>query len=149
VGGGWWVYLAMPVFMAGIGYVTKLLAVRMMFQPLGRRGWGPFSWQGVVPRRAARMAAIATELLTSRLISPRDVIARLDPDAVADQLELPIALAVEEIAREVMEEYRRACGRRCPSPLAPGSCGGCRPRRRTWRGTCCATSGRASTSSST
>ena len=116
MGGGWWVYLAMPLFMAGIGYVTKLLAVRMMFQPLGRRGWGPFSWQGVVPRRAARMAAIATELLTSRLISPRDVIARLDPDAVADQLELPIALAVEEITREVMEEYRPGMWASLPEP---------------------------------
>lgn len=103
--GGWWVYVAMPIFMAGIGYFTKVVAVRMMFLPLERRGWGPFSWQGVVPRRAARMAAISTETLTARLITPRDVIARLDPDALAAELRVPLASVVEEITREVMEEY--------------------------------------------
>jgi len=101
---GWWVYVAMPVFMALIGYVTKLVAVRMMFSPLERRGWGPFSWHGVVPRRAARMAAIATELLTTRLISPREVLARLDPAGMVDQLREPLASVAEEITREVMEE---------------------------------------------
>jgi uncharacterized membrane protein YheB (UPF0754 family) len=103
--GGWWVYVAMPIFMAGIGYLTKVIAVRMMFLPLERRGWGPFSWQGVVPRRAARMAAISTETLTARLMTPRDVIARLDPDALAAELRVPLASVVEEITREVMEEY--------------------------------------------
>nr|CAA9324163.1 MAG: hypothetical protein AVDCRST_MAG46-1025 [uncultured Nocardioidaceae bacterium] len=102
---GWWVYLAMPVFMAGIGYATKVVAVRMMFTPLTRRGWGPFSWQGVVPRRAARMAAIATELLTSRLISPREVVRRLDPEAMAEHLRVPLESVIEQITREVMEEH--------------------------------------------
>jgi uncharacterized membrane protein YheB (UPF0754 family) len=102
---GWWVYLAMPVFMAGIGYATKVVAVRMMFTPLHRRGWGPFSWQGVVPRRAARMAAIATELLTSRLISPSEVVRRLDPEAMAEHLRAPLESVIEQITREVMEEH--------------------------------------------
>jgi uncharacterized membrane protein YheB (UPF0754 family) len=105
MGGGWWVYIAMPLFMAVIGYVTKLLAIRMMFQPLDRRGWGPFSWQGVVPRHAARMAAISTELLTARLITPAEVVSRLDPEAMAEQLREPLASVVEQITREVMEEY--------------------------------------------
>lgn len=95
----------MPVFMAGIGYITKVLAIQMMFAPVERRGWGPFSWQGVVPRRAARMAAIATELLTSRLITPREVVGRLDPHEMAEQLREPMASLVEEITREVMEEH--------------------------------------------
>lgn len=100
---GWWVYLAMPVFMAVIGYVTKILAVRMMFQPLERRGWGPLSWQGVVPRRAARMAAISTELLTTRLVTPGDLVRRLDPDEMAQRLREPLASVVEDVTREVME----------------------------------------------
>jgi uncharacterized membrane protein YheB (UPF0754 family) len=105
VGGGWWVYLAMPAFMAVIGYVTKVIAIRMMFLPVERRGWGPFAWQGVVPRRAARMAAISTELLTSRLLSPAEVIDRLDPEAIAAELREPLAKVVEDITREVMEEH--------------------------------------------
>ncbi len=103
---GWWVYVAMPLFMALIGYVTKLLAIRMMFEPLEYRGWGPFGWQGVIPRRAARMAAVACDLITTRLIEPRDILDRLDPDKVAAELEAPLLSAVDEITREVMTQFQ-------------------------------------------
>ncbi|MDN5855541.1 MAG: DUF445 domain-containing protein, partial [Actinomycetia bacterium] len=56
----------MPLCMALIGYVTKLLAIKMMFAPIEFRGWGPIGWQGIVPRHAARMASIAVDLMTSR-----------------------------------------------------------------------------------
>lgn len=103
---GWWVYVAMPLFMAVIGYVTKLTAIKMMFQPLDRIGWGPFGWQGVIPRHAARMAAVACDLITTRLIGPRDILDRLDPDKVAAELEGPLLSVVDEITREVMAEFR-------------------------------------------
>lgn len=103
---GWWVYVAMPLFMALIGYVTKLLAIRMMFEPLEYRGWGPFGWQGVIPRRAARMAAVACDLITTRLIGPRDILDRLDPDKVAAELEAPLLSTVDEITREVMAQFQ-------------------------------------------
>ncbi|MGI8627245.1 MAG: DUF445 domain-containing protein [Geodermatophilaceae bacterium] len=103
---GWWVYVAMPLFMALIGYVTKLLAIRMMFEPLEYRGWGPFGWQGVIPRRAARMAAVACDLITTKLIGPRDILDRLDPDKVAAELEAPLLSTVDEITREVMAQFQ-------------------------------------------
>jgi len=103
---GWWVYVAMPLFMALIGYVTKLLAIRMMFKPLEYRGWGPFGWQGVIPRRAARMAAVACDLITTKLIGPRDILDRLDPDKVAAELEAPLLSTVDEITREVMAQFQ-------------------------------------------
>ncbi len=102
----WWVYVAMPVFMALIGYVTKLLAIKMMFAPIERRGWGPLSWQGVVPRHSARMAAIATDLITTRLVSPAEIINRLDPERLTAELREPVQDTVEEIAREVMDDYQ-------------------------------------------
>jgi hypothetical protein len=135
----------MPLFMAVIGYVTKLLAIRMMFQPLDRRGWGPFSWQGVVPRHAARMAAISTELLTARLITPAEVVSRLDPEAMAEQLREPLASVVEQITREVMEEYSPGVWATLPREPAIGSCGGSKPRRRRSSPPSCAMSATAST----
>lgn len=101
-----WVYLAMPLCMALIGYVTKVLAIRMMFEPIEFRGWGPIGWQGIVPRHAARMASIAVDLMTSRLLSPRDVIDRLDPELIARELEEPLRDTVDEIARDVMAQYQ-------------------------------------------
>ncbi len=103
---GWWVYVAMPLFMALIGYVTKVTAIKMMFQPLDYTGWGPIGWQGVIPRHAARMAAVACDLITTRLIGPRDILERLDPDKVAAELEGPLLSVVDEITREVMAEFR-------------------------------------------
>ena len=47
----WLVYASMP-FLAGlIGYVTKLVAIKMMFRPHRYRGLKPFGWQGIIPRR--------------------------------------------------------------------------------------------------
>lgn len=103
----WLLYASMPVVAAIIGYVTKLVAIRMMFQPLEFIGFKPyFGWQGIVPRNAARMAGIACDTMTSRLISPRDVFGKLDPARVAREIEKPLLAAVEDITREVAAQYQ-------------------------------------------
>ena len=76
----WWLYLSMPLIAAVIGYVTKIVAVRMMFQPLEFVGIKPYlGWQGVIPRKAEKMASIAVDVITSRLITVEEIFARLDP----------------------------------------------------------------------
>lgn len=103
----WLLYASMPVVAALIGWGTKLVAIRMMFEPLEFRGWKPFlGWQGVVPRNAARMAAIACDTMTARLLSPRDVFGKLDPRRVAREIEQPLLAAVESIAREVAAQQQ-------------------------------------------
>jgi uncharacterized membrane protein YheB (UPF0754 family) len=103
----WYVYLSMPLIAALIGYVTKVVAIRMMFRPIEFTGIRPlFGWQGIVPRKAARMAAIACDTMTDRLISAGEVVSRLDPERVAKELERPLHEAVEEITRELAAEYR-------------------------------------------
>jgi uncharacterized membrane protein YheB (UPF0754 family) len=103
----WYINLSIPLVAALIGYVTKLVAIQMMFRPLEFIGKPPIlGWQGIVPRRAARMASIATDTMTARLISASDVIRRLDPDRVAKELDVPLHDAVDEITREVMTEFQ-------------------------------------------
>jgi uncharacterized membrane protein YheB (UPF0754 family) len=97
----WPVYLSMPFIAAAIGYLTKLVAIEMMFKPIEFVGRKPFGWQGVVPRRAARMAAIATDTMTSQLITPAEVFGRLDPRRVAKEIEQPLVAAIDDITREV------------------------------------------------
>ncbi|MEV4311031.1 DUF445 family protein [Actinocrispum sp. NPDC049592] len=102
----WPVYLSMPLIAALIGYVTKVVAIRMMFRPIEYTGIRPFpGWQGIVPRKAARMAAIACDTMTDRLISAGEVVSRLDPERVAKELERPLLAAVDEITREIAHEY--------------------------------------------
>jgi uncharacterized membrane protein YheB (UPF0754 family) len=65
----------------------------MMFAPmdfLGFRIFGiPIGWQGIVPRKAEKMATISVELMTSRLITANEVFARLDPHRIAKEIEVP------------------------------------------------------------
>lgn len=104
----WVLYASMPLVAALIGYVTKLVAIRMMFEPIEFVGFRPpyFGWQGIVPRNAARMASIACDTMTSKLLSPRDVFGRLDPARVAREIETPLLAMVEEITHEVATRYQ-------------------------------------------
>jgi uncharacterized membrane protein YheB (UPF0754 family) len=102
----WVIYLSMPFVAALIGYGTKLVAIRMMFEPIEFVGWKPyFGWQGIVPRKAEVMAGIACDTMTRRLLTPADVFGRLDPARVTAEIEKPLTAAVEDITREVVAQY--------------------------------------------
>jgi len=115
----WQVYLSMPLVAATIGYLTKRAAIEMMFRPLRFVGIRePFlGWQGVVPRNSARMIRVSAELLTGRLVDPKEIFRRIDPDRLSREIELPLLLAVEEITRDVLDRYRPGLWTRLP-PLA-------------------------------
>lgn len=98
----WPLYVSMPLIAALIGYGTKLVAVEMMFQPIEFKGRRPYlGWQGIVPRFAGRMAAIACDLLTQKLLDPRELFERLDPQRMVRELEGPLTEAVRDITEEV------------------------------------------------
>ena len=98
-----WLYLSMPIVAALIGYVTKLVAIRMMFQPINFIGIKPFlGWQGIIPRRAEKMASIAADTLTARLISTRELYNKIDPTEIIKALEEPLIRDIDIIADEVI-----------------------------------------------
>jgi len=103
----WQVYATMPFIAALIGYVTKRVAIEMMFRPVEFAGIPPvLGWQGVLPANAERMASTATEMLTTNLVNPKEIFARLDPAQVAKEIEQPLLRVVEDVTREVMETYQ-------------------------------------------
>ncbi|MGV9295132.1 DUF445 family protein [Amycolatopsis sp. NPDC003676] len=106
----------MPFIAALIGYITKRVAIEMMFQPLEFVGIRPFlGWQGVLPANAERMATTATEMLTTNLVDPQEIFARLDPAQVAKEIEQPLLRVVEDVTREVMETYQPRLWEMLPS----------------------------------
>ncbi|WP_051165687.1 DUF445 family protein [Amycolatopsis orientalis] len=106
----------MPFIAALIGYVTKRVAIEMMFRPLEFVGIRPFlGWQGVLPANAERMATTATEMLTTNLVDPQEIFARLDPAQVAKEIEQPLLRVVEDVTREVMETYQPRLWEMLPS----------------------------------
>lgn len=103
----WILYASMPFVAAAIGYITKIVAIKMMFAPIEFKGIKPpfLGWQGIVPRKAAIMAGIACDTMTQKLITPEEVFNRLDPERIAQEIEGPLLEAVEDITREVAGRY--------------------------------------------
>lgn len=103
----WLVYASMPVIAAVIGYVTKRVAIEMMFKPIDFIGVPPFlGWQGIVPKNARRMADIATGLLIGRLLDPQEVVDKLDPERLAKEMQEPLRQVVEDVATHVLARYQ-------------------------------------------
>jgi uncharacterized membrane protein YheB (UPF0754 family) len=102
----WIIYASMPIVAAAIGFVTKIIAIHMMFEPIEFVGRKPyFGWQGIVPRNAARMAGIAVDTLTQKLLKTEELFGRLDAKRVAAEIERPLIEAIEDITREVALVY--------------------------------------------
>ena len=99
----WYVYVSMPLIAATIGYVTKLVAIEMLYRPMKFVGIGPLGWQGLVPRRAGKVAAVTIDLLTENLLTVEELLDRIDGQDAVERLREPLNMAVDEVAREVVD----------------------------------------------
>lgn len=106
VGLNWFIYASMPFVAAFVGYATKLVALQMLYRPLEYRGIGPIGWQGVVPRRAGKTAAVTIDLLTERLLRPEELLERVDAHELVEELRAPLTLIVDDLARDFCEQLR-------------------------------------------
>lgn len=105
-GVNWFIYLSMPLVAAFVGYTTKLVALQMLYRPIEFVGVGPFGWQGVIPRRAGKTAALTIQILTEKLLKPEELLDKIDAGKVVEDLREPLTRAVDEIARELSEQVR-------------------------------------------
>jgi uncharacterized membrane protein YheB (UPF0754 family) len=113
----WLTYLSMPILAALIGYVTKLVAIEMMFKPVEFKGKPPLlGWQGIIPRNSGRMASIAMDLLLGRLIDPHEILKRLDSDRLLAELREPLNRAVTEVGADLMTKYQPQVWEMLPEP---------------------------------
>lgn len=102
----WLIYLSMPLVAALVGYSTKLVAIKMLYAPIEFRGIGPFGWQGVVPRRAGKTAALTIHMLQEKLLRPEEILDKIDPAVAVDDLRQPLLRTFDELAQELLEEFR-------------------------------------------
>jgi uncharacterized membrane protein YheB (UPF0754 family) len=116
ISGHWYVYVSMPLFAALIGWLTKLMLIRMLFAPLEFVGIGPFGWQGIIPRRAAKFASMAADTLLDELIDPREMLDRIDPDLLIAELEQPMIEVTEDLVNEIAVRYPPATWAELPEP---------------------------------
>lgn len=96
------VLLLMPVVGAFIGWITKVLAIWMIFNPIEFKGIGPIGWQGQLPKRAAKFGSHASELILENLIDPRGLVDKLDPHRIATELDDVMLEVVDDVARDLL-----------------------------------------------
>jgi uncharacterized membrane protein YheB (UPF0754 family) len=105
-GANWWVYLSMPFVAAFVGYTTKLLFLQMLYKPLEFRGIWIIGWQGIVPRRAGKVAATTIELLTANLLNPEELLDRFDAKEALEELREPLTVMIDDLSREMADLVR-------------------------------------------
>lgn len=106
LGDNWLVYSSMPLIAALIGYSTKLVAVQMLLRPLEFRGIRPIlGWQGIIPRYAARMATTAMDLMLDKLITPQELVERMDANQLTKHIQEPLVRIIDELTRELLAKY--------------------------------------------
>lgn len=62
----WWL---LPIFGVAIGYVTNLVAILMIFEPVEERRYGPFKFQGLFLRRQKEVAGIYSKVIAKDVVN--------------------------------------------------------------------------------
>ena len=94
-------FLLIPLIAGLVGWITNILAVKMMFHPLDFVGIKPFlGWQGIVPANALRLAQTGVNLVTTRLLDIRILFDNFDPQSLVKQQEERL----EKLTRKVIED---------------------------------------------
>jgi uncharacterized membrane protein YheB (UPF0754 family) len=94
--------LIFPVIGAFIGWITNLIAIRLLFRPLEPLKVGPLplTFQGLIPKRRGQIAAAVGHVVADKLFSVSELTGRLDlPELQKD---------VDRAVRKVVEEWCRA-----------------------------------------
>ncbi len=101
-------FLTVPLVTAVIGYVTNWAAVKMIFNPQEPIGVGILSWQGIVYKLAPKFAA-EIAATTGHVLSPADLVERLDLPGLIGRLEETFPVEFDALVAEALDV------------LAPGS----------------------------
>ncbi|MFO1385940.1 MAG: DUF445 family protein [Chitinivorax sp.] len=104
-----WSYLAIPFVGAFIGWFTNWKAIKLTFYPRRFIGLPPYlGWQGIVPRKAEKMAGMAIDIILTKLLRLEDLFAKLDPKEMATQMHDPLTNILPQLIAETVSEYAPA-----------------------------------------
>lgn len=96
--------LLFPLICAVIGYVTNVVAVKMIFRPHERVSIAGVSFQGVLPKHQQHFAHMLAQVITRDFVNTADLVSALDRPELADRIEA----LVRELAPAVVAELREA-----------------------------------------
>jgi uncharacterized membrane protein YheB (UPF0754 family) len=94
----WMVLLVLPIFTAGIGWLTNWVAVKMLFWPVGRIEFMGIGWQGVIYSNRKILAANISQIASGEILAPGRVLSQVD----VTQIESLYASEVDRRAPQIV-----------------------------------------------
>lgn len=88
--------VTIPVISALIGYITNVLAIKMLFWPRQPVNMGIFKLHGVLPKRQADIAVSIGDLVENRLLSMDDIFDQVNAPYIQDKLIQTVTEMVKE-----------------------------------------------------
>jgi len=89
-----------------VGWFTNWLAIQMSFYPVQFIGVGSFGWQGVIPRKAEKMAHICIDRTLQQFGDLQSVYQQLEPQRIVEQVISQVTPRLDEYIDEVMYEIQ-------------------------------------------
>lgn len=99
-----WSFVSIPIIAALIGYITNVIAVRMIFRPRQAVKILGVTFHGLVPRRHKEIAQKIAHLIDRDLISHRDVQAVLKDPSVATAAAAAIDEQFDDFVKRLVEK---------------------------------------------
>ncbi|MFL1465626.1 DUF445 domain-containing protein [Marinobacter sp. DUT-3] len=98
--------LSVPLMAAAVGWFTNWLAIQMSFYPVRFIGIGVIGWQGVIPRKAEKMAHICIDRTLQQFGDLNAVYRKLEPHRIVEQVVAQVNPRLDEYIDEVMYEIQ-------------------------------------------
>lgn len=98
-----WKYASIPLVAALVGWVTNWVAIRLTFQPLRFVGIPPYlGWQGIIPSKAAKMAATFVDSTMHRLGTFHELFQTMEPPVIAAHVSRVLVPRLDRYTEEVV-----------------------------------------------
>lgn len=112
--------ISIPITCAFVGWSTNWVAVEMIFKPLNFIGIWKIGWKGIIPNHAIKMSGMITDILTKKLMTPRELYNRVDPRVINDEIRDLIKLKSSEIVEDIIKGENPELWKIMPDGLKKG-----------------------------
>ncbi|KAF0194608.1 MAG: hypothetical protein FD169_1717 [Bacillota bacterium] len=98
-------YILIPLIGGLIGWVTNVLAIRLLFRPLKPLRVGPFVVHGLIPKRRSEIAAAVADTVANELVEIGGLLKQVTTPEVQHELTKSIMRVVEIRSKERMPSF--------------------------------------------
>lgn len=114
-----WGFVSIPLVAAIVTWAHVWLAMKMVFYPIEFLGYQPLwlGWQGIIPRKAGKMAGIIVDNALEKLGSVEEFFKESQPEAVAAYIANYLMDHAEEIADEIMTQHSPVLWENLPTDI--------------------------------